>query len=319
MRRIVLVTAVLVPLFAGACANTPKVAPSPPVPADPYLAVILPAAKDAPPEARAGLARERMRGWIWSLAAPPSTPEPQSGWVAEGLGDFLAVRARLRAGLAAPQDAAQAFDAALRAHDAAPAAADANRALLLALKWDEAIRQQTPGRDLDDVIKAAHERRALVPTETTGFLDRLLNAAWGGAQFNLRPDVARYVVGRERVAPPDTLFGGCLLSTTTLTHGFDTGFDHQGSQAAKTVRGVRRGGAAWMSGLRNGMKLEGLSVTPGDTTREVVAQTADVRGRKRTIRYWPYADEDREIRRLQLREGMTTEEAAACGKVMAGL
>ncbi|MCR5874468.1 hypothetical protein LRS10_09970 [Phenylobacterium sp. J426] len=315
MRPAVLLAALLI----TACAATPKAPTPPPAPADPYLAVILPAVKDAPPEARAGVARERMRGWVWSLAAPPSTPEPQHGWIAEGLGDFLAVRARLRAGLATPEDAAAEFDAALKAHDAAPGAADASRALLLALKWDEQIRQATPGRDLDDVLTAAHDRRALVPAETTGFLDRLLNAAWGGAQLNLRPDIARYVAGRERVTPPEALFGGCLLSTTTLTHGFDTGFDHAGSLSAKTVRGVRRGGPAWMSGLRNGMKLDSLSVTPGDTTREVVAQTADARGRKRTIRYWPYADEDREIRRLQLRQGMTAEETAACGKAIAGL
>lgn len=314
MRRAVLLLA----LLASACATAPKVV-EPQAPADPYLAVILPAAKDAAPEARAGVARERMRGWVWSLAAPPSAPEPQSGWIAEGLGDFLAVRARLRAGLASPEDAAHEFDAALKAHDAASAAPNAGRALLLALKWDEEIRQKTPGLDLDDVIKAAHDRRALVPAETTGFRDRLLNAAWGGAQLNLRDDFARYVDDRERVTPPEAMFGGCLVATATLTHGFDTGFDHAGSLAAKTVRGVVRNGPAWMSGLRNGMKLENLTLTPGDTSREVVAAVADARGRKRTIRYWPYADEDREVRRIALRQGMGAEETAACGKAMAGL
>lgn len=306
-------------LLVSACATAPEIKPPPPA-ADPYLAVILPAAKEAAPEARTAIARERMRGWVWSLAAPPSAPEPQSAWVAEGLGDFLAIRARLRAGLATPEEAAAEFDAALKAHDAAPAQPNAARALLLALKWDEDVRQKSAGAlDLDDVMKAAHERRALVPTETTGFLDRLLNAAWGGAQVNLRDDLARYITGRARIAPSEAMFGGCLVSTTVLTHGFDTGFDHQGSLAAKTVRGVVRNGPAWMSGLRNGMKLESLSLTPGDTTREVVAATVDARGRKRTIRYWPYADEDREVRKLQLRQGMTTEQTAACGKAMAGL
>ncbi|MGC8001145.1 hypothetical protein, partial [Salmonella enterica] len=79
----------------------------------------------------------------------------------------------------------------------APATPGAARALLLALKWDEEIREKAPGRDLDDVMAAAHDRRALVPAETTGFLDRLLNAAWGAAQLNLRQDAARYVAGRE--------------------------------------------------------------------------------------------------------------------------
>lgn len=314
MRRVV----PLLALLASACASAPEIKPPPP-PADPYLAVILPAAKDAAPEAGAAVARERMRGWVWSLAAPPAAPEPQNGWIAEGLGDFLSVRARLRADLATPEDAAHEFDAALKAYDAAPSQPSAARATLLALKWDEDIRQKGAGLDLDDVIKAAHERRALVPGETTGFLDRLLNAAWGGAQLNLREDVARYVTGRQRITPPETMFGGCLVATTTLTHGFDTGFDHAGSQAARTVRGVRRGGPAWVSGLRDDMKLEGLTLTPGDTTHEVVANLVDARGRKRTIRYWPYADEDREIRRLQLRQGMTEAETVACRKAMAGL
>ncbi|MFN3583894.1 hypothetical protein [Phenylobacterium sp.] len=315
MHRAVLALA----LLASACASAPPKAAAPPPPADPYLAVILPAARDAAPEARAGVASDRMRRWVWSLAAPPAAPEPQSGWLAEGLGDFLAIRARLRAGLATPEDAAHELDAALKAHDAAPAAPSSARALLLALKWDEEIRLKAPGRDLDDVIKAAHDRRALAPAETTGFLDRLMNAAWGSVQLNLRQDVARHVAGRERISPPETMFGGCLLSTVTLTHGFDTGFDAQGSLATKTVRGVIRNGPAWMSGLRNGMKLESLAFTPGDTSHEVVARLVDARGRKRTIRYWPYGDEDREIRRIQLRSGMTPEETAACGRTIAGL
>lgn len=311
--------ALFLALLVSACGSVPEVAVPPP-PADPYLAVILPAAKDAAPAARAGVARERMRGWVWSLATPPSTPEPQSAWLAEGLGDFLAVRARLRAGLVTPEEAAAEFDAALKAHDAAPAAADAARGLLLALKWDEEVRQKSGGTlDLDDVIKAAHDRRAQVPGETTGFLDRVMNAAWGAAQLNLRDDVARYVTGRARITPPETMYGTCLVSSTVLTHGFDTGFDHQGSQAARTVRGVVRNGPAWMSGLRNGMKLENLSVTPGDTSREVVAAVVDTRGRKRTIRYWPYADEDKEVRKIALRQGLTPEQTAACGKAMSGL
>jgi predicted metalloprotease with PDZ domain len=311
--------ALFLALLVSACTTVPEVA-APPPPADPYLAVILPAARDAAPEARAGVARERMRGWVWSLAAPPSAAEPQSAWLAEGLGDFLAVRARLRAGLATPDEAAAEFDAALKAHDAAPSTANAGRAMLLALKWDEDIRQKSSGSlDLDDMMKAAHDRRAQVPNETTGFVDRVMNAAWGSAQLNLRDDVARYVAGRARVAPPETMFGTCLVSSTVLTHGFDTGFDHQGLQAARTVRGVVRNGPAWMSGLRNGMKLESLSLVPGDTSREVVAVAVDARGRKRTIRYWPYADEDKEIRRIALREGLSAEQTAACGKAMAGL
>ena len=305
-------------LLAAACASTPEIKPAP-QPADPYLAIILPAAGDAAPDAAAAIARERMRGWVWSLAAAPSAPEPQSGWIAEGLGDFLAVRARLRAGLATPEDAAREFDAALKAHDAAPSASDAARGLLLALRWDETLRARGSGQDLDDVLTAAHARKARLPDETTGFQDRLLNAAWGGAQLNLREDFARYVTGGERIDAPESMFGGCLVAATTLTHGFDTGFDHQGSQASRTVRGVVRNGPAWMSGLRNGMRLDGLTLTPGDTSRQVIAQVADSRGRKRTIRYWPYADEDREIRRIHLREGLTAEETAACGKAISGL
>lgn len=304
-------------LLTAGCATSPATV-APPAPQDPYLAVILPATKEAAPDERAKVASERMRGWVWSLAAAPSQPEPQSGWIAEGLGDFLAVRARLRAGLIAPEDAVREFDAALKAHDAAPAAPNGARAMLLALKWDEEIRQKGAGQDLDDVMAAAHARRAQVPDETTGFTDRILNAAWGGAQLNLREDIARYVTGRERVNLPERLFGGCVAATTTLTHGFDAGFDHQGSQGARTVRGVVRGGPAWMSGLRNGMRLESLSVTPGDTSREVVARVADARGRKRTIRYWPYGDEDREVRKIELKGGMTPEETAACGRAMAG-
>jgi hypothetical protein len=117
------------------------------------------------------------------------------------------------------------------------------------------------------------------------------------------------------------MFGGCLDARVTVSPGFDAGFDAAGSFAARTVRGVRRGGPAWNSGLRNGMKLENWTFNAGDMNREIELniRPANKRAKPRKVRYWPYGDVDVETRKLQMAVGLSDAANAACTRNIAGL
>jgi predicted metalloprotease with PDZ domain len=162
------------------------------------------------------------------------------------------------------------------------------------------------------------DRKRAYPAEKTVTDEALLDAAWGVGRLNLRADLARYVARGDFVTLPETLFGGCVDVATKVSPAFDAGFDYQGSFAAKVVQGVRRPGPAWNSGLRNGMKLEGWSIRPGETTTQIELKVVEAKNRKRTIRYWPYGDEDKSVRSLHLRARMTDAEKAACAKAIGG-
>ena len=289
------------------------------------------------------IAHEHTHTWIpFRTGRMPTKDETGVYWFSEGFTDFFMNRTLLRAGLEPPQTTVARMDEALRAYDASPfrtapgsrIVADVwsdpvlrklpyQRGALLALKWDEEIRRKSGGKlDMDDVIlrMADHYRRFPAgqgPDVVTG----LVSAAWVTAGLDLRPDIARYADGGAVVPLPETMFDGCLDARITVSPGFDAGFDATGSFAAKVVRGVRRGGPAWNSGLRNGMALESWVFNAGDMTREIVlaVRATGKRARPRTIRFWPYGDVDVETRRLQMAVGLSETASAACARKIGGL
>ena len=263
-------------------------------------------------------------------------------WFSEGFTDFFAIRTMVRAGLMTPEEAVIRLDAALRGYDANPLKTapgsriladfwkDQNaeklpyqRGQLLALKWDEEIRRKTGGKaDLDDVILRMRDHyREFPPGQGPDVVTGLVSAAWVVAKMDLRPDIARHADGGAPIVLPETLFDGCLDARVTVSPGFDSGFDHAASAAAKVAKGVRRGGPAWNSGLRDGMRIDGMDLKAGDVTREIVliVRPATGRTKPRTLRYWPYGDNDVEARTLQLAMDLSDDRLAACGRKLGGL
>ena len=262
------------------------------------------------------IARTLVRTRIPHHIGSPSA-SPAAGMIVEGLAGFYADRLRLRAGLLPLATAVSDLAMADQSRTAG------SHGAILALKWDEEIRRKSGGKlDLDDVIlrMADHYRRFPAgqgPDVVTG----LVSAAWVTAGLDLRPDIARYASGGAVIPLPETMFDGCLDARVTVSPGFDPGFDPAGSFAARIVRGVRRGGPAWNSGLRNGMALERWAFTAGDMTREIelTVRPTGKPARLRKIRFWPYGDVDVETRRLQLAGGLTEQALAACSRKIGGL
>ncbi|MBW8812172.1 MAG: hypothetical protein JF588_01995 [Caulobacterales bacterium] len=294
------------------------------------------------------VAHEGLHSWIPRALGTRPNSDAFSWVLGEGFTDFLAYRMLLRTGLETPAQVVERMDGQLYGYDhsqvrTAPGAripaefhtnADVGqlayqRGFLLALKWDEAIRAKTGGRaDLGTVLRRMrdHARQfppGQAPDLTTGFI----SAAWVEARLDLRPDIARYVDGGAAIDLPEEMFDGCLQARVTVSPAFDPGFDPQASFAAKTLKGVRRGGPAWVSGLRDGMALDSWTFTPGDTTRQVELVVRGAAGRGKAVKagkphkvaFWPYGDADASKRKLQLTPGLNAQQIAACGRKLAGL
>jgi len=257
------------------------------------------------------VALDHARAAIARLGAPPGGA---TAWWRDGVAVLVADRILLHAALASPSDVAGRFEAANRAPD--------GRGLLVALKWDDEVRRKTSGKaDLDDVIlRMRDHHRRFAPGQGPDIVTGLVSAAWVTAALDLRPDIARYA-SAPFVPLPETLFDGCLDARITVAPGFDSGFDHVASATAKAVKGVRRRGPAWNSGLRDGMRIDAIDLKAGDMTREIVLTVRPARGggKPRTIRFWPYGDNDVETRRLQLATGLSDAALAACGRKLGGL
>jgi predicted metalloprotease with PDZ domain len=289
------------------------------------------------------VAHEHTHTWIAARTGRQESGAQQmaTGWFSEGFSDFYMVRTLTRAGEITPAEAVARLDGMLTGYDANPLREapgsrivadywkDRNaqklpyqRGALLALKWDEAIRQKTGGKaDLDDVILQMRDHYQRFPGgKGPDVVTGIVSAAWVKAQIDLRPEIARYADGGALVDLPEQLFDGCVDMRLTVTPAFDAGFDYAGSFEGKVVKGVRARGPAWNSGLRDGMRIDKVDLKAGDMTREVVLVVRPARGGKaRTIRFWPYGDKDVETRRLQLAHGLSGEALAACGRRIGGL
>jgi hypothetical protein len=267
-------------------------------------------------ELKASLEAAITRTWIPGRTGRTDSSSP--AWLTEGLPDLVATRIALRAGLVTPDKAVGRLAAFDRPQD--PVA----RGALLALKWDEDIRRNTGGKaDLDDVMLRMRDHYlSFPPGQGPDLVTGLVSAAWVVAQVDLRPDIARYAQRGEEIPLPEQMFDGCLDARVNVSPGFDSGFDHEASARSKVVQGVRRRGPAWNSGLRDGMRIETMDLKAGDMTREIVLTVRPARGRNaraRTLRYWPYGDNDVEVREIALAFGLEGEALAACGRKIGGL
>ncbi len=261
------------------------------------------------------IARALTGSWIPQRLGSPSK-SPAAG-IMEGLASFYADRIRLRAGLMPLGAMVSTLAMADTRHDAG------SRGTILALRWDEDIRRKSGGkRDLDDVmLRMADHYSRFPPGQGPDVVTGLISAAWVIAGLDLRPDIARYAEGGAVIPLPETMFDSCLDARVTVAPGFDAGFDSVGSFAARSVRGVRRGGPAWNSGLRNGMALDSWTFNAGDMTREIVltVRPTTKRGRPRAIRFWPYGDVDVETRKLQMAVGLSEAASSVCARKIGGL
>lgn len=266
------------------------------------------------------LARAWLADRFGPLAHAGRGDEPMRAWFSEGWADFLAHRSLLREGRWTPEDYAAALNRKLMAYLDTPeralpqvqvAAGAATRPALaalpgargewLALHWHNALRQAgQPGLD-------ALMRRLLVPPAmarregpisaplATHRLVAALRAVLGDQPLR---DINRYIEQGEVFAFGPGSLGPCFTGQAQRVPTWRLGFE-VASLASRVMAGVQTGGPAEAAGLRDGMRLLGHSLVPGDPTQPVWLQVQAEDGSRQEIRYLPGGDPVRELPRYQ--------------------
>ncbi|GAA4341616.1 hypothetical protein [Flaviaesturariibacter amylovorans] len=251
------------------------------------------------------LAHEYFHRWI-GIDLTLVGPENDQKWFSEGFTEYYTFKMLWRTGLIDTTEYVTQLNRLFHAYHTSPLAREP-RSFLSAHYWDNPYSQRLP------YVKGA---------SFAYWLDATISSASGGRQslddllFSLR---AAFRAGKDindsllvqtaqamGVADMRDVFqktivdggpvpsaehpalGGYRISTETV-HPFTLGFQTGSLRKGGSVEGVVAESAAWQAGLRNGMVLQGWSITNNDTSRPVTLKVEDGKGGLQTISYVPKA------------------------------
>ncbi len=200
------------------------------------------------------------------MGAQVDSEESKLGWFREGFTMYYADMIAHRARLISLATAVERANRHLRSF--AGSTDPYTRGDVIARWLDGAIRAHTHNtRSLDDVM------RALVQSANQPLtLERVLATA----DRNLAPSDRKTL--RDLLAAPGPVpanfsagvLAPCVRVSLDSMYAFDAGFDVQASIAASRATGVREGSAAYAAGMRDGQRLAGASIYPGNPDKPAV-------------------------------------------------
>jgi len=179
------------------------------------------------------------------------------------------------------------------------------RGFLLAMLWDQRLREATRGkRDLDDVVLA-------MKAEVRGMNTRpplareLLQEQMARAGLDIAADVVRHIENGEAILWPADLFGPGASLTAQEVPVFERGFDAVASSArGNVVTGLDPESPAFRAGLRDGMKiLKRENGKTGDSRVPIRYRVMDGEN-ERVIEYRPEGRDRVTIQELTLAAGL---------------
>lgn len=282
------------------------------------------------------LAHEHAHSWIPGRLGVMGSPEPADYWFSEGFTEFYATRTLLRAGLMTLEEYSAWLNEVLAAHDASPARGLPNsaiidgfwkdpavqklpyrRGVLMALLWDDRIRQATGGRrDLDDVVLGMRDRN-IATTRGIPVRDNL-TAAMIALGVDPAADIARHVEAGEEVALPRALFGDCGAVTEETRGRFERGWEAEQRGEDWVLVKVRPGSRAHEAGLRDGMVLIArVAGTPGDERLAYGVKVREGSG-ERTYSYMPVGEGSYRLRTFTLTTGLDAAGRETCRRRISG-
>lgn len=264
------------------------------------------------------------RAWLADrfgpLAYAGRGDEVMRAWFSDGWADFLTHRSLLREGRWTADDFATTLNRKLMAYldmperalpNAQVAAGAATQPALaalpgargewLALRWHNALRQASqPGMDavLRRLLVAPAQARREGPISAPLATHRLVAALRPVLDDQPLRDIHRYIEQGEVFAFEPGSLGPCFIGQTVRVPSWRLGFE-PASLLNRVVAGVQPGGPAEVAGLRDGMRLLGHSLVPGDPTQPVRLQVQAEDRSRQEIRYLPGGDPVRELPRYQ--------------------
>lgn len=229
------------------------------------------------------LAHEHFHMWNGEKITPEAF-ETLTYWFTEGFTDFYAARLRYRAGMLSLAGYVRELDQAVRDYETSPVRDLPNariaggfwtdhavekvpyyRGDVVALVTDREIRRATGGgASLDDVMRTLAGARD--PQITS---ERVLAMIEGLTSTAFAARLRATVIDGAPLEIPLDLFAPCLSGSLETTWQYDLGFDFPASQKAHAIVGVRPGSAAAKAGVRDGLRLRGVSIYWGQIDKPV--------------------------------------------------
>jgi hypothetical protein len=261
------------------------------------------------------LAPALTRAWVAErfgpLAHAGRGDEGLRAWFSEGVADFLAHRSLLRQGLWTTADYAASLNRRIDAYLQASGPGVAPSADLLALpalqgewlalRWHAALLAAgRPGLEtqLQRLLVPAAQARREGPISAPLATHRLLASLRPVLGDTALADLKRHVELGARVEFGPALLGPCFLGQRQAVGRWQLGFD-PASLKAGVLLGVEPGSAAEAAGLRNGLRLRGHTLAPGDASQAVWLQLQDGSGPVVDVRYLPAAPPMRDLPRYE--------------------
>ena len=272
----------------------------------------------------------------WNAEGLGTLPEPEAlgYWFSEGFTDYYTHLLRLRGHMLTLEGFAAEFDTVLQslAHLKENTLPNARigerffregrtigklpywRGMLLAARWDAAIRASSGGtRSLDDAMRALldERRRGIERLDAA----RVVHAMQAQGVVDAAADVERFVDRGELPELDDGTLTTCIRIETITDRAFDAGFNFEASMKSRVITGVEADGPAYGAGLRNGQKLRSISIGHRtDIPATVGVEEADGSD-PRVIGYVPLG-KPVSRQHAAVREGLDAAERGACLAVL---
>ncbi len=287
------------------------------------------------------LTHEHLHHWIPRRLGPMvytgRDDEAQRYWFSEGFTDAYTHRLLLSAGLWSLADYAKALNAKIDRYRQSPALKATNvqvaagfftdaplsdlayaRGEWLALRWHAALRDKGhPGLDavLRRLLLPADKSRPDGPLSQPLVTHRLVAALRPVLAEAPLADIAAHIDKGQPFDFGEATLGPCFTLERQQQAVWQLGFDIESLQK-RVIAGVDPAGPAHAAGLRNGMAVRGMSITPGDIQQDVLIQVDSDEGRVRSISYRPMGATSRELLSYRPREAGLAQ--AACRDWMGG-
>ena len=192
---------------------------------------------------------------------------PDTAWYSEGTAEYYSMLLQFRAGMTTETDLARQLTACARTYYTNPLHSLSNhelgerfwtdqraqrapygRGLFHLIATDARISFVTDGaQSLDDVVlEVLKEQRAGDRVDNDGWVERLATRL--GAEARAGHEA---MTAGEWITPPETAFGGVLVSQETTDAELEVGFDISAFRGDRIVRGVVSGSAAERAGIRD--------------------------------------------------------------------
>lgn len=255
------------------------------------------------------IAHEYAHNWVPAKLGRMPEPEQQLYWFSEGFTEFYTYQLLHRGGLISLDEFIQKNNELVREYYMLPVRTEPNerivrdfwsnrdvqrlpylRGFLFATNLNAAIKRASNGKQsLDDVMYAlfAASKNEQQPISFES-LAMIFKRYLGTDPTSM---MTQQIKNGQLIVPDAEALGPTVKQETVYLPVFELGFDFDKFGKERVVAGVDQNSSAYAAGLRNGQeRTGGVSVSFGDTSREIELKVKDADGEK-SVRFLPVARE----------------------------